>query len=73
MTSFNCPEVDAATGCEFVSWAPAISLPESVRGRLRLLVRAGVWDLADCAQIALHYTAEPVDCEALIGSAECEL
>lgn len=73
MTSFNCPEVDAITGCEFVPWAPAINLPEAVRSRLRALVRAGTWDLADCAQIALHYPVVPMECEALIGSAESAL
>lgn len=70
MTTVNCPTIDPTSGGAYIPWAPASGLPGAVKARLRKLVRAGTWDMADAAQIALHYEAEPRACDALMSTAE---
>lgn len=52
--------------------ADPATLPESIRARLRALVRAGYYDLADCGQLAHHHRARPAEVAALITQAEKE-
>lgn len=46
------------------------TLPEPIRARLRTLVRAGFYDLADCGQLAHHHRERPAEVLALIDQAE---